>query len=175
MTQTARRSTSGVKANENAHLYSALPENREGAAVVSALQDLGDVARQAEDRAVIELGMSPGDVLATRYLLQAERDGQQLTPTDLATLLGVTTAAASKLVDRLVSAGRAERLPDPADKRARIVAPTAAARADIHATYALIHEPLVRVVNGLTASEASAVTRFLKTLSSALAVSPTAP
>lgn len=175
MTQTARRSTSRVKANENAHLYSALPESREGVGVVTALQDLGDVARQAEDRAVIALGMNPGDVLATRYLLQAERDGEELTPTDLATLLGMTTAAASKLVDRLVSAGRAERLPDPDDKRAKIVAPTSAARADIHATYALIHEPLVEVVNGLTADEASAVTRFLMRLSSALAASPTTP
>ncbi len=168
-----RKPPSRVKANERAHLYAARPASPEGADVVSALQLLGDAARQAEDRAVIELGMTASDILAVRYLLQAERDEQHLSATDLSHLLGVTTAAASKLVDRLVAAGHAERRPHPTDKRARVIAPTEAAAADMHASYALIHTPLVTVVNQLPANEAVVIARFASTLAAALSSSTT--
>lgn len=167
-----RRTESRVKAHENAHLYAPKPTSEEGLAVVTALQELGEAAQQAEDRTVLELGMSHVDVLATRYLLQAERDGHYLSPTELSTLLGVTTAAGSKLVDRLVAAGRAERMPHPTDKRAQLVRPTTAAAADIRASYALIHAPLVTAVNDLTAQEASIIARFSKKLAAALSGSP---
>jgi DNA-binding MarR family transcriptional regulator len=171
MAASRHRLKSGIKTHENAHLYAAKPDSSEGVAVVAALQKLGDAVQQAEDRTVIELGMSRADVLATRYLLQAERDDQHLTTTDLGALMGVTTAAASKLVDRLVAAGRAERLPHPTDKRALIVSPTPAAQADIRASYARLHSPLVEAVNGLSAPEASIIERFATKLAAALAAS----
>jgi DNA-binding MarR family transcriptional regulator len=164
---------SQVKANENAYLYAPKPHSLPGLAVVSALQKLGEAAHRAENRAVIELHMNPADILATRYLLQAERDEQHLSPTDLSKLLGVTTAAASKLVDRLVESGRAERVPHPTDKRAQIIVPTAIADATIHSTYALIHAPLVSIVNELSPEEATVIARFATTLATALAAPPT--
>jgi DNA-binding MarR family transcriptional regulator len=112
--------------------------------------------------------MNQADVLVTRYLLQADRDGQQLSPTDISNLLGITTAASSKLVDRLVEAGKAKRVAHPTDKRAQIVVPTTAAAADVLASYALIHTPLVNAINELTPDEASVIVRFANTLSAAL-------
>jgi DNA-binding MarR family transcriptional regulator len=168
-----RRKGEQVKINEGAHLYATEPNSVAGNAVVAALQQLGEAAHQAQDRAVVELGMNQADVLATRYLLQADRDGQQLSPTDISNLLGITTAASSKLVDRLVEAGKAKRVAHPTDKRAQIVVPTTAAAADVLASYALIHTPLVNAINELTPDEASVIVRFAKTLSAALIAPPT--
>jgi DNA-binding MarR family transcriptional regulator len=161
-----------VRINENAHLYATEPDSLVGAAVVSALQQLDEAAQQAQRRAVLDLGMNHADVLATRYLLQADRDGQCLSPTDLSKLLGMTTAAASKLVDRLVEAGKAERVAHPTDKRAQIIVPTPAAAADVLASYSLIHTPLVKIINELTSDEARAIVLFSEKLTSALATPP---
>jgi DNA-binding MarR family transcriptional regulator len=170
-----RESGALVKAHETAHLYAAEPESSAGSAVIVALQLLGQAAHQAEDRAVINLGMNHADALATRYLLQADRDGQHLSPTDLSKLLGMTTAASSKLVNRLVEAGRAERRPHPTDKRAQIITPTPEVHADFHASYALIHTPLVEIVNNLSLEESSTIVRFAKQLTAALLTAPIFP
>lgn len=47
----------------------------------------------------------------------------RLTAGDLATRVGLTTGAATRLIDRLERAGRVRRLADPADRRRVIVEP----------------------------------------------------
>src|SRR5689334_928493 len=75
---------------------------------------LGTIGDRAYDRVCrAEYGISGGDM---RVLLALRRGGRPfvMRPTDLFRALLVTSGAITKKVDRLVDAGYAERLPDPA-------------------------------------------------------------
>lgn len=61
----------------------------------------------------------PVRVAHTTLLPHVDLEGTRLT--DLASRLGVTKQAAGQLVDELVEMGMLERIPDPADARAKLV------------------------------------------------------
>jgi DNA-binding MarR family transcriptional regulator len=61
------------------------------------------------------------------YVLRALHE-RPLTLTALADLLGVTKQAAAPVVDEMAGLGLVERRPDPADRRAKLLALTAAGR-----------------------------------------------
>jgi len=165
-----------IMKNEQAHLYAPSDPTPTGQNVIDALQELGQAAAFAEDHARAALRMSALDTMATRYLLEAQRENRDVSPTNLATMLNVSTAAVTKLIDRLVDAGRAERVPHPTDRRGFIIRPTPGTEEAIHTSYSTIHAPLVSIVNALPPEEADAITRFARTLASALTgTAPHAP
>jgi DNA-binding MarR family transcriptional regulator len=65
------------------------------------------------------LSVNRRDFDAMQHLIQ---DGP-LSPTDIAHRLGVTTAAATVIVDRLTAVGHVTRQPHPTDRRAVLVVP----------------------------------------------------
>lgn len=66
------------------------------------------------------LGLGVNDMTAMDYLLQ---DGP-LGPAELGNLLGMRSASATALVDRLEAMGHVERRPHPTDRRRLVVEPT---------------------------------------------------
>lgn len=69
--------------------------------------------------------LSAGDYLALKHLFVA--DGP-MGPVELGRLLGLTSGAATGLVDRLQRAGWVQRAPHPDDRRRQILTTTARAR-----------------------------------------------
>ncbi len=63
------------------------------------------------------------------HVLAAVVDGAPPTQAALAGRLGIDRTVMTYLVDKLVGCGLVERQPDPADRRVRRIAPTAAGRA----------------------------------------------
>ena len=86
--------------------------------VLEALREyrVAEAAMQRRTRPTRD--MNESDLLALRHLLDAEADGAQVRQKDLAVRLGMSSAAATSLVDRLVRSGHITREPDPADRRA---------------------------------------------------------
>jgi DNA-binding MarR family transcriptional regulator len=82
--------------------------------------------------------------------------------------LRLSTAGITKLIDRLVRDGRAERQPNPKDRRGIIIATTGAAEDELARAYGHIHAPLLAAINALSAEEAVAVQRFASRLAEAL-------
>jgi len=74
------------------------------------------------------------------FVLLAAREGP-VTGTDVATLLGMTKQAASKLADSMVAAGLVERRPDPGDARSKRIELTRRGR-DFLATVEQIYAEL---------------------------------
>lgn len=68
-----------------------------------------------------ELGLSLRDLAALHHLVGRDPRG----PADLARELGISTASATVMVDRLEQAGCVRRRPDPADRRRVVVEATA--------------------------------------------------
>jgi DNA-binding MarR family transcriptional regulator len=126
------------------------------------------VELEAETFAEEVTGLRGKDLLAVRYLLQAERDGREMKASDLATMLRITSGAVTKLVDRLVKSGDAERKQRPEDRRVQVVGATAMAAESIARAYGSNHELLVDAMDSVSDEDAAALTRFADAVSHAL-------
>jgi DNA-binding MarR family transcriptional regulator len=82
--------------------------------LIAAFRDAGTQDGAIEDLAAARLEISPTDL---RCLNAIENGHGRLTAGELAREVGVTTGAVTGTLDRLESAGYAERRVDPADRR----------------------------------------------------------
>jgi DNA-binding MarR family transcriptional regulator len=84
-----------------------------------SLRDINALSRAFERRLGTVLTVNPTDLAAMEHLIESG----PLTPSELATRLGVTTAASTLVVDRLVALGHVERHPHEHDRRKIVVVP----------------------------------------------------
>lgn len=133
--------------------------------VARAVRDLvlaGDRYRGAVGRSA-GLGASGVSTLALLFL-----EGPA-TPGAIARHLGITTASATQLLDRLEAAGHVRRRPNPADRRSCLVELRPVGRRYVAATYDDFAERIGRAVAGCSGAEMAAVSGFLRAASSILA------
>ncbi|UKF25029.1 MULTISPECIES: MarR family transcriptional regulator [Clavibacter] len=121
------------------------------------LRDVLGLAAGFERRLGGVLEVNPTDVKAMEHLIQ---EGS-LSPTELAGRLGITTAAATLVVDRLVEVGHVDRRPHPHDRRRVVVVPRPASVGRAMAELMPMIGGVARAADALTAEERAAVTRFL--------------
>jgi DNA-binding MarR family transcriptional regulator len=104
------------------------------------------------------LGLGETDLLAMDHIA---REPSRLGPVELSRRLGITSASATVLVDRLEAAGHLHRIRPQHDGRRIALEPTASALADIRAAV----RPMVEAVDLMTADldpeQASIVLEFL--------------
>jgi DNA-binding MarR family transcriptional regulator len=163
---------------ENAHhapAPQAQPRTVDGAAAIASLQALGDAVHDADDQALRTLRMLPIDALALRHLVMAQREGQTVNGTQLAQVLRLSSAGTTKLIDRLVRSGRAERHPNPNDRRGIIIVPADTAAQDLARAYGHIQNPLIAAIDELNPDEADTIQRFASRLTAALREDLTGP
>lgn len=140
------------------------PEQQRRAAAVGVLNALreyraSETAMRRRTRSSMAMGET--DLLALRYLLEAERAGAGIRPKELAARLGMTSASMTALVDRMVKGGYVTREPHPVDRRAIILRPTPGADEEVRQTLSQMHERMIEVAESLTPEQAAAVTEFL--------------
>ena len=83
------------------------------------LRDILNLTSAFEDTVSAALSVNRRDFDAMQHLIQSG----PLSPTDIAHRLGVTTAAATVIVDRLTAVGHVTREPHPSDRRGVLVVP----------------------------------------------------
>lgn len=129
-----------------------------GGPVAWALRQVLVANRDAEQALARHLGLGVNDVTAMEHLLGAP---EGLGPMDIAQRLGIRSASATVLVDRLEEAGHVTRAAHRTDRRRTVVRPTERARAEI--VQALL--PLIAAVDdaasGFDEAEQAVVVRFL--------------
>ncbi|HEY5821255.1 MAG TPA: MarR family transcriptional regulator [Propionibacteriaceae bacterium] len=86
--------------------------------VVNRVRRMMTLFRGVERRLGAQLDLNHTDLLAME-IISRER---QVTPSRLAAQLGVTSAAATFVIDRLISAGHVSRQPHPTDRRSTVIA-----------------------------------------------------
>jgi DNA-binding MarR family transcriptional regulator len=149
-----------VVRHESQYLYARPAKTDVRALALRTYLRLRAVELEAESRAEEVTGLHGKDLLAVRYLLQAERDGREMKASDLSTMLQITTGAVTKLVDRLVKSGDAERKHHPDDRRVQLVCATPAAAEGVAAAYRENHALLVDAIDAVSDDDAAAVIRF---------------
>ncbi|MEU4690809.1 MarR family transcriptional regulator [Actinoplanes sp. NPDC023714] len=110
-----------------------------------AVHHLAAAAAEVDAAIARRMGLSSGDFLALKHLVTAERP---IGPVELGRLLGLTSGAATGLVNRLETAGWARREPHPDDRRRQTLTVTA------HASETLLRElrPLAGEIERVAAS-----------------------
>lgn len=138
-------------------------------AVLQALREYRTVEVARRRSARDAMGMGETDLLALRYLLRAQSDGERVGPKDLSRVLGITTASTTSLLDRLVGSGHVRREPHPTDRRSLVIIPTVASDAEVRATLGAMHRRMMAVAEELSAEESRVVVSFLRRMSDAVA------
>jgi DNA-binding MarR family transcriptional regulator len=135
--------------------------------LLEAVREL--VRADREMRRVVSRRMEMGetDLRAVRFVMAAHRD-RPATPHEVADHLGISTAATTVLLDRLVDAGHVQRSPHPTDRRSKVITPTPHAYEETYAALAAAHDRMRTAAAAVPATARPAVLDFLRALTEAM-------
>jgi DNA-binding MarR family transcriptional regulator len=126
-------------------------------ASLRALRELVALAGQVGPAVARRAELSRSELEALEHLMD-----EALGPVDLARRLGVTSAAASGIVDRLEARGHVHRVPHRIDGRRVSVVMSPAARQEVIGHLMPMFVSLAELDAGLTDSEREVVERYLR-------------
>ncbi|MEU4427440.1 MarR family transcriptional regulator [Actinoplanes sp. NPDC024001] len=124
-----------------------------------AIRELLRANDEATQGLARRLGVGVTDAVALDHLLSSS-DG--LGPTELGHRLGIRSASATTLVDRLQSAGHAHRIPHPSDRRRQTVVATESAYAQVLGALAPLFAGVEQAAARLEPEQAAATVAFLR-------------
>lgn len=127
----------------------------------SAEQALSEASRRY-------MKLNETDMRALHYLIVTGHRGELATPGALASHLRISSAATTKLLDRLERGGHITREPHPTDRRALTVAITVATRISAIATVGKQQGRRFYAAARLTSAERAVVTRFVRDMAAEL-------
>ncbi|MDD7942929.1 MarR family transcriptional regulator [Actinomycetospora lutea] len=132
-----------------------------GEDIVAAVQRMGVASRRVGDAFAAQAGLHTTDLEALLHVMQAQARGEPPTAGALAESLGVSTGAATAVIDRLERVGHVERHRDERDRRKVIVRCSDAARAVAEEFFGPLTQLSDQVLDTFTTPELHAVARFL--------------
>ena len=122
------------------------------------LREFLQISEDFERRLGRELEVNPTDLAAMEHLIQSG----PLSPSEIASRLGVTTAAATTIVDRLAKVGHVSRRTNEQDRRGVLVVPEPES---VRRALGVI-QPMVQAVDGalreFNETEQRAITAYLQ-------------
>jgi len=132
--------------------------------VSRALWDVTRANQNANRAFAARLALGRNDVAALEVLMNEGPLG----PVELGHRLGMRSASATALVDRLAAAGHVERVRDPGDRRRITVVPTPHAHEEAGAAVGPLLEALHAAAAALAPAERAVVVRYLREVREAL-------
>ncbi|MDR5701517.1 MarR family winged helix-turn-helix transcriptional regulator [Agromyces aerolatus] len=132
--------------------------------VMESLRGWHDAAARMSEASERYMRLNHTDMRAIRFLIAARNQGAIATPGALAAYLGISSAATTKLLDRLERGGHIERGLHPTDRRAIALTVTEHTRHDARETVGRQHARRFAVAAALTPADREVVIRFLDAL-----------
>lgn len=136
--------------------------------VLTALRRYGAAESDMRKRTRKSMSMNDTDLAALRYLLNAQAGGRSMGAKDLASLLEISSASVSVMLERLERHGHVQRSAHPTDRRASIIEATEAGAAEVAATLGPLHGRMLEVAEAMPDEDVVAVHRFLTAMIVAL-------
>jgi DNA-binding MarR family transcriptional regulator len=133
-------------------------------AVLEAMSRWRELERSLSEQARRYMRLGDTDMRALRFLIAAQRQGVPATPGSVAAHLGISPAAATKLIDRLEAGGHIRRGADPDDRRRTVIEVTESTRTSARASVGRSHARRFDAVAGLSPADRRAVLRFFDAL-----------
>lgn len=141
------------------------------AAVMEALGGLRDAEQRLSQASRRYMRLNETDMRALHYLIVCANRGLVATPSGIAHHLGISTAATTKLLDRLEHGGHTRRAPHPTDRRALTITITPETRRAAMETVGRQQAKRFYAAARLTRSEREVVIRFLADMTGEITLS----
>ncbi|MGO2644172.1 MarR family winged helix-turn-helix transcriptional regulator, partial [Brevibacterium aurantiacum] len=135
--------------------------------VMEALRDWREADQALSEASRRYMRLNESDMRAIRMLMQAQKQGQVVTPRDIAHEVGISSASTTKLIDRLVAAGHLIRAPHPKDQRTICINVTPQTAQAARKTIGRQHARRFDAVAAMSSDERKVVVRFLTALAEA--------
>jgi DNA-binding MarR family transcriptional regulator len=145
------------------------PRSPQADEIVTHMQRLTTESQKVAQAFASRHGLGHIDLEALLHVMQAERDGDPVTAGGLGELLGVTSGAATGVIDRLERVGHVQRSRDEADRRRVLVRYSDRAREVAGAFFGPLGVMSDRVMADFDEAELETVRRFLEGMSGAMA------
>lgn len=146
------------------------PDERD---LLRAVRHLVHADREMRGRLSSAMRVNPTDLRSIRHVIRVVEEAESgetpaetrgVTPRRLADHLGISTAAVTVLVDRLVASGHLERTPHPRDRRSVLLVPTEKSRREMAENLAHMHERMKQIAAAVPESARPALVDFLRAL-----------
>lgn len=134
-------------------------------AVLDAVRDWRVAENRLSEASRRFMNLGDTDMRALRYIIVVTDRGEVATAGGIADHLGISSAATTKLLDRLERAGHIRRLPHPTDRRSASIVIADETRRAAQATVGREHVRRFGVAEALSPEERDTVIRFLRELS----------
>lgn len=135
--------------------------------VMEALRHWREADRVLSEASRRYMRLNESDMRAIRMLMQARKQGQIITPRDIAYEVGISSASTTKLIDRLVTGGHLIRAPHPKDHRSICISVTPQTAQAARATIGRQHARRFAAAAAMSSEEREVVVRFLTALADA--------
>ena len=122
------------------------------------IREFFEVSQEFEAHVGRQLTVNPTDLQAMEHLIM----NGPLSPTDLSKRLGISTAATTSVVDRLVALDHASRTQHPTDRRGVIVVPNPRSVERAMGTLMPMIMGVDGVLDGFSDDEQDVITRYLE-------------
>lgn len=140
--------------------------------MLRAVRHLVHADREMRGRLSSAMRVNPTDLRSLRHVIRVVEESERgetsdvagVTPRRLADHLGISTAAVTVLVDRLVVSGHLERAPHPRDRRSVLLMPTEQARREMAEHLADMHQRMQEIAAAVPGEARPAVISFLHAL-----------
>ncbi|NDK32749.1 MarR family transcriptional regulator [Nesterenkonia sp. Hz 6-5] len=133
--------------------------------VLESLRRWHSAERRMSEKARKDMELGETDMRALRYIIAAQVNERLATPSELAHHLGISTAAVTKVLDRLADRHHIRRLPHPQDRRSTAIEATEETRRAARKAVGRTHAGRFNVAAALTAEEREIIIGFLDALS----------
>lgn len=151
--------------SDRSHL--SLAEIAQCNSVMEALRSWREADRALSEASRRYMRLNDSDMRAIRMIIRAQKQGQVVTPKDIAREVGISSASTTKLINRLVAAGQLSRSQHPSDRRTICIEVTAETAQAAHETIGRQHARRFDAAAALSAEERQVVIRFLTALAEA--------
>jgi len=138
--------------------------------LMTALGQLRDAEQQLSVASQRYMKLGRSDMRALHFLIVAQHTHALITPSAIATHLGISTASTTKLLDRLEAGGHIVRAPHPSDRRALAITVTDETREAAMQTVGRLQAKRFHAAARLTRDERATVTRFLEDMTEQIGV-----
>ncbi len=132
--------------------------------LMAALRAWHGAAARMSEASRQYMKLNENDMRALRVMIAAENAGEIATARAVADYLRISSAATTKMLDRLERGGHVVRRPHPVDRRAIALSVTPETRQAARESVGRVHARRFEVAAGLSSGERSIVTRFLRAL-----------
>lgn len=138
--------------------------------VMAALARLREAEQLLSEASQKYMKLGRSDMRALHYLIVAFHSNTIVTPSAIASHLGISTASTTKLLDRLELGGHILRSPHPSDRRALAITVTDETRHAATQTVGRLQAKRFHAAERLSSEERATVVRFLDDMTDQIAL-----